>query len=150
MKSIVLYCSITGSTKKLAEAISDELDCAIYNLKTNLLNAVDINEVEHIFLGSGVYGGLFHKKMLELASNQAFVEAIKGQIKSVGIFSTYAGTPDASESASRKFEELLPLEAAERIERYFCKGGLFGLFGRNRPVFEDIESCKQWARELAK
>jgi hypothetical protein len=34
------------------------------------------------------------------------------------------------------------------IEKYYCKGGLFGIFGRNRPVFEDINSCKDWAKKI--
>jgi hypothetical protein len=49
--------------------------------------------------------------------------------------------------AIRKFEELLPIEISDNIEEYYCKGGLFGLFGRNLQIFEDINFCKDWAKK---
>ncbi|HOO32087.1 MAG TPA: flavodoxin domain-containing protein [Thermotogota bacterium] len=148
MKNLVIFCSVTGSTRKLAEAISDELDCAIYDLRANMIAGVDLKEVESIFIGSGVYGGLLHKRVMALTKEDEFIKALKNNIRSIGIFSTYAFVPDSSESAVKKFEEALPSEIQNKIEKYFCRGGLFGLFGRKRPLPEDVRACEKWARKM--
>ena len=148
MKSLVLYCSITGGTEKIAKAIAQELNCDLINLRKNSVSNINFNDIEYLFVGSGVYGGKLHSNMMALTKNEDFLKAFTENIKTLGLFSTYAGSPESSQKAIADFKQALPKDIESNLEEFYCKGTLFKIFGMGRPVAEDVEKGKRWAKEI--
>ena len=148
MKNLVLYCSITGGTAKIAKAIAQELNCDLINLRKNSISNINFYEIENLFVGSGVYGGKLHGNMMALTKNEDFIEAIIKNIKTLGLFSTYAGTSESSQKAIADFKRALPKDIQSKLTEFYCKGTLFKIFGRGRPIAEDVEKGKSWAKEI--
>lgn len=130
----VIYCSKTGNTKKLAEAIAAELGTSAENVKEKKKPA----EGSFVFLGSGCYAG---KPGSEI---QKFIEENDFNGRKVAIFGT---------SASGRGEEVTLLEkillekGAEVTGKFFCRGK-FLLFGRKHPESEEIAAARKFAREM--
>ena len=148
MKNMVLYCSITGGTEKIAKAIAQELNCDLINGRKNSVATINFNDIEYLFVGSGVYGGKLHGNINSLTKNKDFLQAITENIKTLGLFSTYAGSPESSKKAIADFKQALPTDTQTNLEEFYCKGTLFKIFGMGRPVAEDVEKGKMWAKQI--
>ena len=148
MKTLVLYCSITGGTEKIAKAIAQELDCDLINLRKTSISNINFSNIEYLFVGSGVYGGKLHGNMMALTKNKDFLQAITENIKTLGLFSTYGASPDSSKKAINDFKQALPTDTRTNLEEFYCKGTLFKIFGMGRPVAEDVEKGKMWAKQI--
>lgn len=65
MKTLIIYASIHhGNTEKIGRAIRETLNSGIINVTD--VNINDINNYDLIGFGSGIYGGRFHKNMIDL------------------------------------------------------------------------------------
>jgi flavodoxin len=83
MKACVLYLSLTGNTKRFAEAISSALDIPVFDLSTSKPSIVEDYDV--IIFGTPVHG----MSPAKPASN--FIEKLPKAIKKKTIiFTTYA------------------------------------------------------------
>ena len=148
MKTLVLYCSITGGTEKIAKAIAQELDCDLINLRKTSISNINFSDIKYLFVGSGVYGGKLHGNMMALTKNQDFLQAITENIKALGLFSTYASSPESSKKAIADFKQALPKDMQSHLEEFYCRGNLFKIFGMGRPVAEDVEKGNMWAKKI--
>ena len=83
LKILVVYKSLSGNTKKIAEAIADGATAKC--LRVDEVKESDLANVEIIFLGSGIYMGRHHRQIVDFSDK--FNPSIK-----VYIFST-AGVP---------------------------------------------------------
>ena len=63
MKSIVVYSTRSGNTKKVAEAIASELSCPCLRITSDSLT-VSINDYDTVFIGTGIYKGQPHQDLL--------------------------------------------------------------------------------------
>lgn len=136
MEIRVMYHSMTGNTRKIAEAIADEVGVVAESINN------DSNEVKAdvLFLGDGNYVSNIHKVTKEL------INSLKKQnIKNIAAFGTYGGM----NNAKPRMIELMKKSGFNVLENnFFCKGKAWGLLNRNKPDTGDIEGAKEFAREV--
>jgi flavodoxin len=83
MKSCILYYSLSGNTRRFAEAISDSLQIPVFDLITSEYSIVE--EFDILILGTPVHGFSPARQVL------SFVEKLpEGNSKKAIIFCTYA------------------------------------------------------------
>lgn len=132
----VIYYSLTGNTRKVADAIAAELGIAAESARTKDSLADD----SFVFLGSGLYGPLRGFGLKRFVEGNAFAG------RKVALFGT---------SGQGKGRELLALEeavtakGAEVTGRFFCKGEFIFFVNRHRPIGTDLEEARAFAREMA-
>ncbi len=136
MKVSVLYHSITGNTKKIAEAIADEV--GVY--AENITHDSNKFTADVLFLGDGNYVSNIHKVTKEL------IKSLENKnIKNIAVFGTYGGM----NNAKAKMIELIKNNGLNVLdENFFCKGKAWGVLNRNKPGKEDIEGAKDFARHV--
>lgn len=138
MKTWVLYYSKGGNTKKVAEAIAEELEV----LKTEQVPpAYPPENVQLLFLGTGVYAGKPDPKMVE------FIRTLNSnRVKNAVVFGTTGGNDN---SAIDKVKALLKEKGINVIDETFtCKGKYFIFFNRKKPDGEDLKAAKAFARKI--
>jgi flavodoxin len=82
MKTLVLYFSRTGNTKRLAQAIASTVNAPLYDLATTQPSI--IQEYDHLFLGTPVEGASPTKEII------AFIEKLpQVEEKKVSLFCTF-------------------------------------------------------------
>jgi flavodoxin len=133
----VIYYSMTGNTKKVAEAIATELDVAAENVKTKAKLAED----SFVFLGAGLYGPLRGWGL------KRFIESNDFHGRKVALFGT-SGAGQGKELGA--LEEAVTAEGAEVAGRFFCSGEFLFLVNHRHPNGKDLENARRFAREMAK
>ena len=116
------------------------------------VNDVNINNLQNydlIGFGSGIYGGKFHKNMLDLIEKLPSVDN-----KRTFIFST---SSMEKKRYNNSIEEKLIEKGFEVIGSFTCKGydtfgpfKLVGGIGKGRPNEEDIKKAVDFAKGIAK
>lgn len=148
MKTLIIYASIHhGNTEKIGKAMVKTLNAEIINV-----NDVNINNLQNydlIGFGSGIYGGKFHKNMLDLIEKLPSVDN-----KRTFIFST---SSMEKKRYNNSIEEKLIEKGFEVIGSFTCKGydtfgpfKLVGGIGKGRPNEEDIKKAVDFAKGIAK
>jgi len=135
----VLYYSMGGNTKKLADAIAKELKTGAEDVRTSSLNA----EAEIVFLGTGCYGGKPGQDMSKFIASGDF------QGRKVALFGTSGGGLGME---LKVMAEALKGKGARVIGSYDCKGKVlltFNLYNRGHPDVADIEAARKFAREMS-
>ena len=132
----VVYYSMSGNTKKVAEAIAAELDVKAENVKAKEW----LTKGSFVFLGSGCYAGKPGKGLQEFIARNDF----KG--REVALFGTSAG---GGGDEVRVMEELLKLEGALMKGSFYCKGR-FVLVNRGHPCDEELAGAREFAKEMKK
>jgi flavodoxin len=124
-----------GNTRKVADAIAEELGVKVGDLATPLPADAKV-----LFLGSGTYGGAPGKEMMKFVTDTVFTG------RRVALFGT-----SMSEAGARKMiaamEDTLTRKGATVLGRYQCRGK-FLVFNRSRPGTEDLDNAKKFAREM--
>ena len=132
----VVYYSMSGNTKKVAEAIAAELDVKAENVKAKEW----LTKGSFVFLGSGCYAGKPGKGLQEFIARNDF----KG--REVALFGTSAG---GGGDEVRVMEELLKLEGALMKGSFYCKGRCV-LVNRGHPNDEELAGAREFAKEMKK
>jgi flavodoxin len=132
----VVYYSLTGNTKQVADAIATELDVAAENVKTKKTLAED----SLVFLGAGLYGPLRGWGF------RRFIDRNRFDGRKVVLFGT-SGEGRGKEAEA--LEEAVAAKGAEVVGRFFCKGDFLFVVNRNHPTSEDLEDARRFARETA-
>jgi flavodoxin len=133
----VLYYTMGGNTKKVADAIAGELDVTAKSIKS--LNALPGAGI--MFLGSGSYGDKPGDDMAK------FIEANDFTGRKVALFGTSAKGAGLEVTA---MAEALRKKGANIIGDYHCKGRAFVLVNIGSPGKEDLEAARKFAREMAR
>lgn len=133
MKIEIRYYSRGGNTKKLAEAISKEIDVPAKDVNEPLTEDVDI-----LFLGSSVYAYGVDDSIKE------FIKNINVKVEKVVNFSTAA----IVKSTYNQVKKLLD-EKGIKIEKeeYYCKGS-FGPLHKGKPNKKDLEDVSKFAKKI--
>ncbi|MGI6576293.1 MAG: flavodoxin domain-containing protein [bacterium] len=114
MKSIVVYRSKTGFTKKYAEWIAEELGSDIFAVSQ--VNAAMLTAYDTVIYGGGLYaGGINGVKII--TNNMA-----KLQGKKIVVFATGA-SPMREEVISEVRDRNFTLEQQEKIQFFYLRGG---------------------------
>ena len=133
----VIYYSMTGNTKKLAEAIAAELGVVAEEAKAKGSLAED----SLVFLGAGKYGPLRGWGL------KRFIDKNDFQGRKVALFGT-SGNGTGEEV--RILEELVAAKGAEIAGSFFCRGEFLFLVNRKRPASDDLDKARRFAREMAR
>jgi flavodoxin len=133
---VVLVDSRGGNTRKVADAIAEELGVTVGDLATPLQD-----EEKTLFLGSGTYGGKPGETMKEFISFNEFSG------RRVALFGTSASAEGAKKMMEGMAEDLTK-KGATILGTYHCRGK-FLFTSRGHPDREDLENAKKFAREMA-
>jgi len=133
----VVYYSMCGSTKKIAEAIAGELGVKAEDVKTKK----EPTKGSFLFLGSGCYGYKPGKKMQEFIARNEF------EGRNVALFGVSGGGED---NEVRAMEESLKLKGAIIKGSFYCKGRSFFFLNRGHPSNEELANAREFASEMKK
>ncbi len=136
----VLYYSMGGNTKKIADAIAEELNARAESVSVLPLKAGS----EIVFLGTGCYGGKPGGDM------SRFIDSNNFQGRKVALFGTSGGGLGLELKA---MAEALKGKGASVIGSYYCKGKViltFNLYNRGHPDAADIDAARKFAREMSR
>jgi flavodoxin len=149
MKNIVMYASRKGNTKKVAEAIAEELKCDSVDLRTVDIENINLDDVDTLFLGSGIYAGFMNSKIKRfLMSENLKNAALKGE-KNIVFFVTWVGNPGSVEHAIEKCYDYMSEEGINIYTDHFrAYGSMFGLFKKDNPTTEEIQEAREWVHEV--
>ena len=124
-----------GNTKKVADAIAEELGIAVGDVKAPVPENAKI-----LFLGSGTYGGKPGEAMTK------FIESADFTGRKVAIFGT-SSSPAGSEKMIAVLADALMMKGATILGNFHCRGK-FLLMNRGHPNKEDLDNAKKFAREM--
>ena len=133
----VVYCSRGGNTRKVAEAIANELGVSAKEIRT----AGVVSREAFILLGSGNYGGKPVKEVVD------FIEKNCHQGGKVAVFGTSAGDKGNEVAA---IEKLLAKKGLTVSGGFHCPGKFLFFLRRGRPSEEDLKKAREWASATAK
>ena len=133
MKIAVRYFSRGGNTKKLADAIADEVGVDAETTSVPLTEDVDI-----LFLGSSVYANGVDNAIRE------FVNGVSVKVGKVVNFSTAALVKSSYKQVSRLLEgKHIPFAK----EEFYCRGS-FAMMHKGRPNADDCKAAAEFARKV--
>jgi len=138
MNFLVVYFSRGGKTRKVAEAIAQELGCKAVDLRKE---TPDVSGVELLIVGSGNYGGKPHETLQEFLSS--LQPSNNGK---AAVFAT-SGGPDPKGIPIMK--TALEAKGYKVISSFDCRGK-FLFANRGHPNEDDLKNAKAFARELKK
>ncbi len=135
---LVAYLSRSGKTKKIAEAIAQELECEIVNLKKQ---TPDDATVGMLIVGSGTYVGKPDKQILEFINN---LENRSHRKAAVFVTSGFSN-PKTSTIMKKALEK----KGYTVVSSFDCRGQ-FTLKNRGHPNKDDLRDAKAFASTLYK
>ncbi len=117
MKTLIIYTSQTGFTKKYAQWLSERLKADIYELK-------DVQKKEDAFFNGYqaiVYGGwAMAGKTVKI--NWFFEKAKEWKDKRLAVFCV-GGSPNDNPDVEKMLENMLTNEQKKYIKAFYCQGG---------------------------
>lgn len=135
MKVAIRYFSRTGSTKRLALAIQEQLGIAAEPIDIPICS-----EVELLFLGTATYGGRLSREVFD------FISTLKDRDVKVVAFSSSVFRKSNYNFLSKQLSKVnIPLVT----ENFHC-GSRFHLLHRKRLNETDLENIKNFAREIVR
>ena len=138
MNFLVVYFSRGGKTRKVAEAIAQELGCEAVDVKKE---TPDVSGVELLTVGSGEYGWL-HKTL------QGFLDSLQpSSNKKAAVFATAAGPKP---KCIRVIQEALETKGYKVISSFKCRGQLLFFLNRGHPTEDDLKNARAFASDLKK
>ena len=149
MKNIILYSSKSGNTEKVAFSISSELDAIQFNLRDLTEKEMKTfwisNPADIYWIGSGVYGGCFEKKICEFLDQH-----LPPDDATIAFFATWLGRGDSANEAFQKLEDQL-LNRSQQLKilkpHFACYGKTLFL-RRTHPSSIDLKNAREWAKKL--
>lgn len=138
MKICLVYTSLTGNTRRLAEAMAETLEVEARKVKE--VSAVD--RVDLLFLGSGVYGGRPARSMREFLRKLPSLEEVK-----IALFATYGAQPRQLDTMASLVQE----KGGEILGRFSCKGrdwAFLGLIARGHPSRAELDAAAAFAQQI--
>jgi len=136
MESLVVYFSRGGKTKKVAEAIAQELRCTAIDIKKE---TPDSSEVDMLVIGSGNYVGRTDDRLLTFINNLN-----PSTDKNAAVFAT-SGGPDPKVISI--LQQALEAKGYNVVSSFKCRGK-FLFTNRGHPNEEDLKNAKAFARNL--
>jgi flavodoxin len=135
--SAVFVDSRGGNTRKVADAIAEELGVSVGDLGAPLPADAKV-----LFLGSGTYGSAPGTGMMKFVTDNVFTG------RNVALFGTSMAEAGAQKMIAALGDALIK-KGALVLGNYQCRGR-FLLFNRGRPGTDELENAKKFAREMLK
>jgi flavodoxin len=135
MKISVIYFSMTGHSKKIAEKIANEFEIKALNIKEN----PEFQETDLLFIVGGAYGGQSLPEMIE------YVKKISSdKVKNVALVTSCA----SMKSNQQGLKNILNENGINVIENEFvCQGSFMLFFGFGHPNKDDINNAIDYAKK---
>lgn len=130
MKTLIIYCSKTGFTKKYAQWLAEDLDCRCIPYSER--ETVDFSAYQAVVFGSGCYIGKINK----LGWFKKQLPKLRG--KKLAVFFTGAMPPDAPDVHRLERENFTPQEM-DAIKPFYLQGGLN--YAAMNPVDRLLMAC---------
>ena len=137
MTTTLVYFSRGGNTRKVAQAMAEELEITPFDVKKE---TPDVSSAELLIVGSGTYGGKPGKEMIIYLEN---LKPVKD--KKAACFSSCAG--DASKTLAA-MKEILTGKGYKIVDCFSCFGKFAGLSKRGHPTDEELKQAKEFAKKL--
>jgi flavodoxin len=138
MKTTLVYFSRGGNTRKIAEAIAEELKITPIDVKKQ---SPDVSSEDLLIVGSGTYGSKPGKEMV------AYLENLKPvKDKRAACFSSCAG--DASKTLGA-MKDILTGKGYTIVDCFSCFGKFAGLSKRGHPTDAELKQAREFARKIA-
>ncbi len=138
MKIRIVYHSMTGNTRKVADAMAKALNVTAEDVAGDdaLSEPVDL-----LLVGDGVYAGGVSKAM------KKFIGSLSGElVKNAAVFGTFGGV----EKATAKMRELLTQKGIKVADEAFsCKGKAWLILNRKHPSEDELRNAGEFARRIA-
>jgi flavodoxin len=132
---LVVYFSRTGNTKKVAEAIAEELKVEAKDVKAAGILPKDA----FLFLGTGCYGATLPKEI------DAFMKKNNFRGRIIALFTTSA----FGSVAERNLIEKQLTDKGAIITHNFKCFGHFLTMKKEHPTLQELEKAKEFARTVA-
>ncbi len=132
----VVYYSMTGNTKKLADAIASELNVVAQRVSTN----TKLADESLVFLGTGLYGPFQNGGLKQFIDRTDFAG------RKVALFGT-SGEGKGKEVGA--LEQAVSKKGADIVGKFHCKGEFLLFINRSRPTSKDLENARNFARQVA-
>jgi flavodoxin len=133
----VLFYSRGGNTRKMADAIAEELGVKSADVKSASLEKGD----GILFLGSGCYGGKPGDDMMKFIGNYDF------EGRNVALFGTSMNGHGKEVLA---MEEAVKQKGAKVLGNFHCTGQFLLIFRGGHPNAEDLAGVKKFAQDMVK
>lgn len=133
MKVAVRYYTKSGNTKKLADAIAEQLQVEAFDVSKPLTEKVDA-----LFLGSSVYAAGVDEEV------KRFIKENKDLIGRIVNFSTAA----LIQSTYKQVKKIAGDCGVEVDSKEFHCRGSFKTLHKGRPNEEDIAAAKEFAKQF--
>ncbi|MBN2015265.1 flavodoxin family protein [Candidatus Dojkabacteria bacterium] len=154
MKSLVVYDSVYGNTRKIAEAIKEGLSEKYETkiIQASEAKAEDTGNIDLLVVGSPTHGGWFTEDV------KGFLNSIPEELlKNTAVASFDTSMPQEGQSFFVKLITRIFGNAAPRILKVLGKEGakiidseIFWVLGKEGPLKEgEEERAKQWAESLS-
>ena len=149
MSSIIIYASRNGNTKLIADALARKLQCPIYNLNEADFNEMNLTKVDTIFLGSGIYGGTLHRRILDFGKFLNSNDPGRTETIRIFFFITWLGRGKSDLGGINHFKKILKQRNYNISDNYFrCFGESFGFIRKHHPDTGDLDRAVEWAEPL--
>jgi flavodoxin len=146
MKSIILYASRSGNTKKIADSMAAQLGCEAIKI-TSYSNpqALDLDAYDLVLVGTGLYAGTPNEDIVKFLSNLQLQNP-----KQFALFITWGGAPRSDKIALTRLRTLLEGKGQKVLEAHFAAfGGWKGiLMKRGHPKPDEVKAAGDWAKKL--
>jgi flavodoxin len=136
MNICVIYASLTGHSRKIAEAVAESLNVSAKNIRQK----PEIKDVDLLFIAGGIYADKCNKKLLD------FVKTLNnGNVRNAALITSCA-SGNARQNAVR---EILRANGVNVLEdEYICKGS-FLFMVKGHPSDEEIKGAADFAVKIA-
>ena len=134
-----MYHTLSGNTKKVAEAIAAELGVNAEFISKD--QAPPPEPVDLLFIGDGIYAGKPHKDTI------SYIERLTPvMVKNAAVFATYGGQAIIGERIAKLLQDkgLKVLDDPNT-----CKGKCWFIINRKHPNEDDLDKSRQYARSIA-
>lgn len=137
VKIKILYHSMTGNTKKIAEVLAKTANVPAEAITENykLSEAIDL-----LFIGDGIYAGKMNKK------TKMFIQTLDATlVKNVAVFGTYGG----QNKVIIDMVTMLREQGITACEKTFeCKGQAWFIANRKHPNQADVDNATKFVTDI--
>lgn len=135
MKTAIIYRSVTGHSKKIAQAVASELKIEAQNIKSKPKLQGDL-----LFIVGGIYAGKSHSDSLE------FIKTLNSNdFKKVALITSSA----SNKKGQDEVRSILQNNGIEVLqEEYHCRGN-FLFIGMFHPNKKEIAGAVEFAKKIA-
>ena len=144
LKSVVVYASKGGNTKKIAQEIAAELGCEALSVDSDRKVApLSLDGYDLVFVGTGIYTGNPNQDLQHYLQTTTYKTT-----KTFALFLTWGGAGKTNQLVFAKLKTILESKGAKVLgDTFACYGG-WGLLRRGHPNSEEAKAAREWARKI--